>query len=373
MTANAIMRSRVFWGCVALLIGLMAFRISSKSKSAFTEGRERITPVKVSSRTPTADEVEKLRAIRKQQLAEAKLKAEVARCLTKFESDLSAISEKYKKMLPPADAESAFQDSMAGARFLASRDGLCGFKVCVSLAYKMAYDKFKGTTKTSAAIEPLVQIRICEPMKKAVGVYAKWTEDYRHELQKEEQVFALALAVVADAFSHEIAVLENDAAKRASAAIDGFVASIRGHAAETVYVAIGTVLEAAMIKTSYETIRKIVLRIAARSLSSSVAKIGASATTGAACAVADGPLPIGDVVGGVITVAGLAWTAYDIYKVTKSMPDEMQTKIESGIVKMKSALANTALENLGRDHAACLTSAREQVNRVVKLLEGENK
>lgn len=372
--ANTIMRSIVFWGCVASLVGLIAFRISSKAKPSRTDGGSGpIRPIGVSTNAPTAAEVEKLREIRKLQLAEAKLKAEVERRLSKFESDLSAISEKYMKMLPLSDAEKSFQDSITGARFLASRDGLCGYKVCVSLAYKMAYDKLKGTARTADAIEPLVQSRICEPIEEAVVVYAKWTEGYRHELQKEEQVFALDLAVVANEFSNEIAVLANDDAKRASAAIDGFVASIKDHATETVYAAIGTAIEAAMIKTSYDAIKKIVLRVAARALASSAAKIGASATTGAACVVADGPLPIGDIIGAVVTVAGLSWTAYDIYNVTKSMPDEMQSEIESEIVKVKSALTNTALENLKNDHAACLASARERVNKVVKSLGGETK
>jgi len=371
---NAIMRSIVFWGCVVSLIGLITFRISSKTKSASTgEEKGRISSVKVSSSAPTAEEVEKLREIRKLQLAEERLKAEVERRLAQFESDLSIFAEKYKKMLPLSDAEKSFQQGMAGASFLASREGLCGFKVCVSLTYKMAYDKLKGTSKAADAIEPLVQSSICEPMAEAVSVYAKWAEDYRHELQKEEQVFALDLAVIANKFSDEIAVLTDDDAKRANAAIDSFVASIKDHATETVYAAIGTVIEAAMIKASYDAIKKIVVRIVAKALASSAAKIGASATTGAACAVADGPLPIGDIVGAVVTVAGLSWTAYDIYNVTKSMPDEMQAEIEAEIVKTKSALTNTALENLKNDHAACLASARERVNKVVKSLGGEKK
>ena len=370
MKTNTIMRFVVFWGCVASLIGLIAFRIISSRTGGTTggDGTNRIGSVTVASSKPTAAEVEKLHEIRRLQLAEAKLKADVELRLKKFESDLSALSEKYKKMLPLADAEKSFQDSMGGARFLASRDGLCGFKVCVSLAYKMAYDKLKGTTRTADAIEPLVLSRICEPMEEAVGVYAKWTEDYRHELQKEEQVFALDLAAVANDFSDKIAVLTNDDAKRASAAIDGFVASIKDHAKETVYATIGAAIEAAMIKTSYDAIKKIVLRIVARTLASSAAKIGASATTGAACAVVDGPLPIMDFIGAVITVAGLSWTACDIYAVTKSMPDEMQVSVESEIVKTKSALTNTALENLKKAHATCLASARERVNEIVKSL-----
>lgn len=374
MKMNTIMRTIVFWVCVVSLIGLVAFRICSRTKSTSTGGEKgRIPPVGVSSSAPTAAEVEKLYEIRKLQLAEEKLKADVELRLKKFGSDLSALSEKYKKMLPLVDAEKSFQDSMTGARFLASREGLCGFKVCVSLTYKIAYDKLKGTTRATDAIEPLVQSRICEPIGEAVSVYAKWTEGYRHELQKEEQVLALDLALVANDFSKEIAVLTNDDAKRASAAIDGFVASIKDHATETVYAAIGTAIEAAMIKTSYDAIKKIVGRIVAKALASSVAKIGASATTGAACAVADGPLPISDIVGAIVTVAGLSWTAYDIYDVTKSMPDEMQAEIEAEIVKMKSTLTNTALENLRNDHAACLASARERVNKVVKSIGGETK
>lgn len=324
--------------------------------------------------TPPADtvaaEAAKLREAEKLRLAEAKLRADVELRFRKFEGDLSALAERYRKMLPLADAEKAFQESLSGAKFLSGRDGLCGFKTCVSLAYKMAYDKLKGTARAAEAIEPLVQERICKPMEGAIGAYAKWADDYRGELQAQEQALALDLAVVADAFNDEISVLANEDAVAAGAAIDGFVASSRSIAMQTACAAAGVAVEAAMAKASYAAIKKTAVRIASRALASSAAKAGASAATGAACAVADGPLPIGDAIGTTVVVAGLLWTAYDIYDVTRTMPDEMLSEIESEISKTKSALADAALDNLEKGRAACLAAAQARVDEIAKSLEG---
>ena len=71
-------------------------------------------------------------------------------------------------MLPLSEAEAAFRKSEDGASFIASKDGLCGFKCCVSLAYKMAYDKVKGITRTEDAISPIVKEKIVDEIEKAM-------------------------------------------------------------------------------------------------------------------------------------------------------------------------------------------------------------
>lgn len=359
----------LFWACVTLFVALIVVRFVIKDPSVKGTGKE-INPVSVKTPSVSESEVLELQKKRKREIAEKKLIADVELRLEKFNGDLQALVEKYKKMLPLSQAEEYFQQSVDGGSFIASKNGLCGFKCCVSLAYKMAYDKMKNTNRTGEAIEPLVKEKISVPIEKAIGVYARWSEDYRRELQKEAQVLALDLATKGQSFVDEIEVLSVADAKAASAAIDKFVEKIESHASEAAFAMVGTGVEMVLIKTSYETIKRLVVTIVARSLASSVTKIGTSAVTGASMAAVDGPLPFGDAVGAIITVGGLSWSAYDIYKVTKKMPDEMQAQIIGDIRKTQAALIATAQDNLQKDQERCLSFAREQAKAIINSLKG---
>ena len=94
-----------------------------------------------------------------------------------------------------------------------------------------------------------------------------------------------------------------------------------------------------------------------------------TATAAAGSAVADGPLPIGDIVGGVITIGGLVWSSYDIYHVTKQMPDEMKAGIMESINETRSAIADTGVRNLKSDRDACLKSAETRVAELNNLIK----
>ena len=363
---------KLFWVCSALFVGVIAVGMFVRHAHPGSGGVEINVP-RVKTPPVTEGEVKELQQKRAREIAEKKLIADIELRLEKFNGDLSALVEKYRKMLPLSQADEYFQQSVEGGNFIASKEGLCGFKCCVSLAYKMAYDKIKDTNRTGEAIEPLVKAKISAPIEKAIGVYAKWSEDYKHELQKEAQVFALDIAARGQKFSEEIMVLSEADAKAASAAIDKFVGEVEAHASEAVVAMVGAGVEMALIKTSYETIKKLVIAIATKALESSAARIGTSAAAGAGTAVADGPLPIGDIIGALITVGGLTWTAYDIYKVTKKMPDEMRDQIIGDIRKTQKALLSTAQDNLKNDQDSCRSFAKEQANAIIKALKGNNK
>ena len=144
---------------------------------------------KVNPPQPSANDVEVLRKQRpseqKFKLEAEKLHADIDARYSKFRSDVNAIYEKYRKMLPLSEAEESFKIAEQGADFIASKEGLCGWKVCATLAYKMAYDKVKHTNKTEDAILPIVTSRIIEPITNAVSVYSNWITEFRQELQKE--------------------------------------------------------------------------------------------------------------------------------------------------------------------------------------------
>ena len=63
--------------------------------------------------------------------------------------------------------------------------------------------------------------------------------------------------------------------------------------------------------------------IVARILGKAAARQAGTMAAGAGAAVADGPLPIGDIIGGIAVVGCTAWTTWDVYKATKILPEKL--------------------------------------------------
>lgn len=366
----------LFWVAVAILGAVVAFHFLGRvSISGNGFG---IAPAVVKEEGPSPDEVDALRKKRQVELEQQKLElekkkfaADVELRIQKYKGDVAETVERYRKMLPLSEAEAAFRKSEDGASFIASKDGLCGFKCCVSLAYKMAYDKVKGTTRTEDAISPIVKERIVDEIEKAVAAYARWTADFQKELATEEAALAADLAVKSKSFESAVSVFSEENAKSVSLAVDAFSKDVQDHAYKAAEATVSLALETVMIKTSYTAIMNVVVRLAGVALSSAVKRAGASIAAGGTAAVVDGPLPIGDIIGAVLTVGGLSWTAYDIYVVTKTMPDEMNAKIREEIVQTRTALEEKALANLQKAKMDCEASAEQKLSEITKILKGE--
>ena len=298
-----------------------------------------------------------------------KLRKDIEARYTQFKNEVKAIEGKYRTMLPLAEAEPHFKEAEQGAEFIASREGLCGFKVCVKLAYKMAYDKIKKTNTAEDAIVPVVTEKIVRPIEKSAGVYENWVREYRQELQKADQEFSQDLAMRSSRLNGSLSVIKTEDAQKVGESLDQLVSDIRDHAQESVFAGMEVALEAAMIQSSYVAIKKAVTGVASVALASVVKKVATTASAAAISAAADGPLPFGDLIGGAIALAGFTWTAYDVYKVTKSMPEDMRKSILDSVNGAKKAMQESANKKLDADVEACLKSASERVrelNAVIK-------
>ena len=378
---------RWFWVWVVLAAAILGLRLMTGGTSHQTASGDKIRSVTVTTAAPDADSVEELRRKRaeelrhererqqqldreKQQLAleKEKLRADVAARVAKYRGDVNALVEKYRKMLPLVKAEEAFARAEHGADFIASSDGLCGFKVCGKLAYKMAYDKIKGTHRTEDAINPVVSARIVAPIEDAVTAYEKLTSDFRQELQCEEKAFALDLALRSQKFKETVSCLKMVDASSMNAAVEKLVGDVKEHAKESAFAAAGAVVELAMIKSSYAAIRIVAVRVAQMALAGVAKKLATTASAAIVSMAADGPLPVGDAVAAVITVGGLGWTSYDIYKVCKKMPREMREGVMKAINETREALRRTAEENLNADRDTCLRSAETRAKELEEMI-----
>ena len=375
-----------FWAWAALAAAIVGVKIMDNAPDRHGAPSDRIKSATVTPAEPSAESVEALCAKRAEEvqrecerqqreleeqrfeLEKEKLRADVAARVSKYRGDVNAIVEKYRRMLPLAAAEEAFARAKQGADFIASSDGLCGFKVCGKLAYKMAHDKIKGTHRTEDAINPIVSDRIVAPIEDAVKVYETWTVDFRRELQCEENAFALDLAVRSQKFKDAVSCFEVADSARVSAAVDKLVDDVKEHAKESACAAVGTVVELAMLKSSYAAIRAIAVRIAKMVLGGVAKKLATTASSAVISAAADGPLPVGDVVAAVITVCGFGWTAYDIHKASVSMPREMRERVMGAINETQAALRRSAVENLNADHDTCLRAAEVRARELEEMI-----
>ena len=360
-----------FWVLVVIASLILFWRFVSNDNTPNTVVVESAPAVKPTP--PSNEEVEATRRKRQDELKlmleKEKLRTDVELRFAKYKSDVGAIYEKYNKMLPLSEAADFLKVAEDGAAFITSKDGLCGWKSCAVLAYKMAYDKVKKTKRGEEAILPIVTSRIVNPITNAVNVYTRWTADFRHEIEKEDKAFSLDLALRSHQFNSEISVLTTVATTNMSGAVDKFVDEIKNNVTEKVFAGTGVALELALIKSSYSVIKKIVLKIATVALTGVSTKMAGTAVSATASAAVDGPLPIGDVVGSAIAIGGLAWTAYDIYKVTEKMPAEMKANILKAIDETKAQLVKTGHENLNRHRDACLKSAEARVSQLFDLVK----
>ena len=67
----------------------------------------------------------------------------------------------------------------------------------------------------------------------------------------------------------------------------------------------------------------------ARILGKTAVRQAGTMAVGAGAAVADGPLPVGDLIGGAAVVGCTAWSAWDVYKATKVLPAELRATLET--------------------------------------------
>lgn len=361
----------VFWLSVIALVILLCLRIHIKGFNGSGVGVGSVTlEEQVASTNASPEKVKSHSDLRRIELEQKKLESEVRGRVAKYNGDVAAIVERYRSMIPLSEAEICFSTCKDGARFIASKEGLCGFKVCASLAYKMAYDKVKKTNRTEDAIVPVVKERLIPHLQEGCEKYAEWSKRFIDEMMLERQTLAYDLALKCQDFQTAIVVIPDEAAQMIQSATTNLIAQIEEHAKESAFAAVGAGIEAVMIRSSFAAIQKCVISVGRSCLAPIAAKLVSTAGTATVSAVADGPLPIGDIIGGVVAIGGTVWTAYDIYRVTEAMPKEMEDGITKSIDEFQRSLTTAALENLKKCESESQSYADEQLKIILKTIKG---
>ena len=167
----------------------------------------------------------------------------------------------------------------------------------LKLCLLMARDKISGTHETEKFIESKIHTRIVVPCQRGAEVYG--------------------CKVDSDTIRNEL------------------LASERNSAIVTAYAAGGLALEAVFIKSTMASLRSV--------LGAIVGKLSAAYGSGAACAVADGPLPIGDIIGLALAAGGTIWSISDLCQAQKQLPRELSEILYQSIHECRESCRRMAI------------------------------
>ena len=120
----------------------------------------------------------------------------------------------------------------------------------------------------------------------------------------------------------------------------GFVNGVKAvnsdYALTGAYALTGLSIEALFLKKTIASLSTVLGKI--------VARLAVSYRGGTACAAADGPFPIGDIIGVVMAAGGTVWSAYDLYKVKTQLGPDLKNLLQQSVQECQTACRMEALK-----------------------------
>lgn len=218
---------------------------------------------------------------------------------------LGGIGSCSLRAAPPPLAAIERMDARAQPHFAEARrnipsvvDEMTGTGALCKLCWLMARDKLSGTRKTQDYLAAILTSPIIEPCRKGAKAYG---------------------------CDFETA---------------GFLDCLQSVNADYVeveaYAVGGLAIEAALLRSTMASLSSV--------LSTVVSRLTVVFSGGTACAVADGPLPVGDIVAVVLAAGGTAWSAYDLWKARELLPSELTSLLEQAVNDCQAACRGEALK-----------------------------
>ena len=257
-----------------------------------------------------------------------------------------ALDERFRRELAGAGGAD-FRRALDNVPDTVARFG--EFGTCGSLICAMARDRIRHTTDTQKLLMELLGESIVAPCRSGGSKAAETLNDCLHRLRENDNRFRAELALELDAPPRGIddpaawKKFRNDLGNVASQAISLSL--------ETGGAAVSAIIEAAVIRQTAAAVAKLAAPAIAKVVGSSVAP------------VADGPLPVGD----IIAVLGFAWSVYDIHRVTEVLPPRLEEALRAAIADCRDGLK----DELGRTWQAALQDSDRATEKIVNdILQG---
>lgn len=317
------LRSPIMWK--VLILGIIALLLAAAAHYFVYRGHQAASPAATSPAPATApandEDVQKEKLRNMIRAAEARLNQERQRQLDQFKASLtSTTSSDY------AAAKGNVEPVITT---------LTGLGSCFKLSYKFAKDQVMKTKDADAAISEVINSRITEYCVNAnrqaetlLGQFQNQavasSNQYRTEMMQILQTPEFSGKPDLRALSGQLNAMQQNSALVQNIVFSSSLASA------------GLGLDIVFAVVARETLKRV--------LSAVVSKLVTTAGTSAGCAIADGPLPIGDAVGAAVAFGGLGWSAYDLYQARKLLPDKLRASLNESIDNYYSKLRSQTEE-----------------------------
>lgn len=177
-------------------------------------------------------------------------------------------------------------------------DQMTGTGALCKLCWYMSWDKISGSHKTQDYLESLLNGPIVESCRAGAKVYG--------------------CDITSAGFVNGVKAVNSD------------------YAITGAYAMTGLSIEALFLRKTITALSTVLGKI--------VARLSTSYSSGSVCAAADGPLPIGDVIGIVMAAGGTVWSAYDLYKVKTQLGPELKNLLQQSVRECQAACRMEALK-----------------------------
>lgn len=309
---------------------------------------------------PTAPDVRPVAAPETpESIAEAQARVNAA-AIARYRADVDAATKRHMARLRTmhADFDRGLRER-APARFQKARtaiprirSSLVGFKSCSRIVADATKDKMDKGDRLSRRFSRMLDKPFLRPCANAATGIAADTETFIKRLDAESAAFreqlASACAGLPPAVQDSVPVetFRKDVAKIES--------QLHNYARNAVWTTVAVGAEAVFVRSTIAACRDLVLLAGGKAI--------AKASASSAAPLVDGPAIIGD----IVAVGGFAWTAYDVYKLQKKLPDAFAKSLRGTVDRLEHdtlaearRLSQLALER-HLDAAATLSFAAKQ-------------
>ena len=215
------------------------------------------------------------------------------------------------------------------------------------LCYKMAKDQLCSSSDTQAALNEVLQPLIISHCENGNLAVRNELENFLLKLAENENQFHANLAQITGQSKYFEG--KDLARKQFLMECHEFSEKVKNDAISRSVTIISAGLELIFLNSTIQMVSRFFGYIAAR--------LAATGTTAGVCAAADGPFPVGDTIGAVLGIAGLAWCAYDLYDITQVMPEKVRTSLEKMIADYQVNCRKQALDFARKTVAEYQTAA----------------
>lgn len=273
-----------------------------------------------------------------------RLATEIKRFRADYVAELDRAQDEFNSSIESV-ARSRFGQVYDMVPSVANRFG--ALSRCAGLVKCLAVDKVKGGNSTEISVNEELEKDFYVALYAARDAVVECVERYAALMEKARSQYDVALKGLGAIAEFSDDARYNAVLAAASQKIDISKTELRiGQNA----AAAAAALELIFARQTASMVATVLGKIAARE--------AAAAMVGGGAAVADGPLPIGDIIGGVFFLGSTAWSGYEVYKATKVLPARLSESMRDAVDSSRSQCVADAKDAGSRLRSAYLGASR---------------